>query len=116
MDASAPLDIEHDAREVVEQAVIFEERARVLRDRNREAAERRPRFPCSEWRVGGGDHVGSRRVHLEWIAKRRCSPSIRLDDRAGVIDTDQIRHANVLEVHPEGIDPEAIRVLGIQRR
>ena len=43
-DAPALLQIEHDARVVVEQGVVLEERARVLRDRVEEPALRRPRL------------------------------------------------------------------------
>ena len=50
--------IEHDTRIVVEQAVVPEERARVLRDRIEALAERRERAAVDGVAVRGGDDVG----------------------------------------------------------
>jgi len=72
---------QHDAREVVGTAVIFEDNAHascVIGSRRRRATTTPS---LQRVRVGGGDHVGSRRVPPGSESRtRRCSPSIPLDD------------------------------------
>ena len=41
---------------------------------------------------------------------------VALDHLAGVVDTDQVRDADVLEVHAERVEPEPVEVLGIAHR
>ena len=68
-DALALLGVEHHAGVVVEQRVVLVERARVLRERVEEAAERRPRLAVDRVRVRGGDRRrGAPRARAEWIA------------------------------------------------
>ena len=62
----------------------------------------------------GRDHVGTRRVHLRVDRERGAvDHRVALDDLAGVVDADQVGDADVLEVHPERVDPEAVEVLGV---
>ena len=62
----------------------------------------------------GGDHVGPRRVHLRVDRERGAvHHRVALDDLAGVVDADQVGDADVLEVHPERVDPEVVEVLGV---
>ena len=77
-DALALVGVEHDAGVVVEQRVVVVERARVLRERVEEPAERRPRLAVHRVRVRGGDDVGAGRVHAPsgWRTPR-CSPRRR---------------------------------------
>ena len=57
-DAVALRRIVDHAGEIVEQRVVFVERAGVLRQRVEQLAERRPRLAVQRVRVGGGDDVG----------------------------------------------------------
>jgi hypothetical protein len=38
---------------------------------------------------------------------------LAIDHLAGVVDADQVGDPDVLEVHPERVDPEAVEVFGI---
>ena len=113
----ALLGIEDDARVVVEEAVIVEERARVLGERIEPPTERRPRLAVDRMRVRRRDDVGARRVHLRVDHERGpVHPRVALDDGAVVVDADQVGDANVLEVHQERVQPEPIGVLRVAHR
>src|SRR5580704_3976964 len=65
-------------------------------------------------RVGGGNHIGTRdmdpRVDREGRGIHRILP---LHHFATMIHENQVRGANLSEVHSEGIDPEMIGAFGI---
>ena len=62
----------------------------------------------------GRDHVGPGRVHLRVDRERGAvDHRVALDHFARVVDADQVGDADVLEVHPERVHPEAVEVLGV---
>ena len=77
-DALALLEVEHDAGEVVEQGVVLEERARVLRDRVEEAA-RATTTPCRTASASARPRSrrGAPRAPASGSRTRRGSPSRR---------------------------------------
>ena len=113
-DALALLEVEHHAGEVVEERVVLEERARVLGDRIEQAAERRPRLAVQRVRVRGGDHVGTRRVHLRVDRERGAvHQRVALDHRRRVWST-QIRSDTrmCLKFIPNGFTQKRSRCSG----
>src|SRR5439155_14801866 len=99
----------HHARVVVEQGVIAVEGAHVLGQGIEQPPERRPALAVGGVGVGGGNYIGPGRVHLG------------VDDEGGgvdgpvaahhvalVVDEQQVGHADVAEVHGEGVDPEVV--------
>ncbi len=113
-DALALFEIQHDAREVVEERVVFEESARILGDGVEQPSQRRPRLAVERVRVRGRDHVGTGRVHLRVDRERGpVDHRVAFDDVTAVVDADEVGDADVLEVHPERVEPEAVEVLGI---
>ena len=71
-------------------------------------------LPCSECECAAAITSGRAACTCEWIANAaRVHHRVALDDRAGVVDADQVGDADVLEVHPERVDPEPVEVLGI---
>src|SRR5262245_59501171 len=101
---------------IVVDAVVFIERAGVLRDRIERAPQGRPRFAVYRMRVGGGHRIGARRVNRRVDGEGGDVDRVfALDDLAIMVDQDQIRDANLAEIHAEGIDPEMILFFGVAR-
>jgi hypothetical protein len=112
--ALALLDVEDDAGEVVEQRVVLEEDAAVLGERGELLAERRERLAVDRVAVRRGDDVGPGRVDLRVDRERSLvDRGVALDHLAAVVDADQVVDADHLEVHPERVDPEPVRVLRV---
>ena len=112
-DALALLEVEDDARVVVEQRVVLVERAHVLGDRIEQPPERRPRLAVDRVRVGRRDDVGARGMDLAVDRERGPFPRAPLDDVALVVDEDQVGDPDVREVHAERVDPEVVEPLRV---
>jgi len=103
----------HDSGEVGKQCMVFEERARILRDRIEQLADRRPSFAMQRMRVCGCAYVWPCRMYLRVNRGRDdVDGKMTLDDCASMIYQNQIRHANLTEVHSERTHPEVIQAFG----
>ena len=97
--------------------VVLEEDAGVLRDRVELSTERGEGLAVDRVGVGRGDDVGPRGVDGRVDDERRAiDRALALDDLAVVVDENQVRDADVAEVHPEGVDPEVVEQFGVARR
>jgi hypothetical protein len=110
-------DIEHHAREVVEERVVAMERARVLRDRVEQTTERRPRLAVNRMRVRRRDHIGPSCMNLRVDRERRTIDGrVPFDHLAGVAHEQQIGHADLLETLPEWVHPKVVEEFRIPSR
>src|SRR5271163_3162812 len=67
-------------------------------------------------RMGRGNHIGTRGVHLRMDGKCRAIDRIfSLHHFAVVIHQNQVGRSYLAEVHPEGVYPEMVEPLGIAR-
>src|SRR5262245_9753954 len=67
-------------------------------------------------RMGGGDATGARRMNRRMNREGGGVDHVSaFDDLAFVVDQDQIRDANLAEIHAERIDPEMVRLFGVAR-
>src|SRR5712691_10126816 len=115
-DAAALRELEHDAREIVEERVVLEESAGVLRQRIEQPPQARERLAVHRVRVGGGDRVGAGGVDLRMDREGRgIDRAVPFHHLALMIDEDQVGGADMPEVHSEGIDPEMVEALRIAR-
>ena len=106
----------NDARKIREHRVVLVKRAGILCDGIEQAPERGPGFPVRGVGVRGRNHVRARRMHARVNCERRCIHRIlSFHYVAAVIHENQIRGANLAEVHPEWIHPEMIQLLRIAR-
>src|SRR5215467_11424951 len=67
-------------------------------------------------RMGGGDAIGARRMDGRMDRKR--GPVHRVfafDHFALAVDQDQVRNADLTEIHSEGVDPEMVVLFGVAR-
>jgi hypothetical protein len=105
-----------DAGVILENDVIFVERAGILRERIEQAAQGGPRFSVERVSVSGGDHVRARGVNARVNGEGgEIDFRTAFDDSASVIHKNQVGRANLAEVHTEGIHPEMIKPLWIAR-
>ncbi|GAA3049400.1 hypothetical protein GCM10020000_32420 [Streptomyces olivoverticillatus] len=115
-DAPPLLLVHDDARVVVEERVVLVEGTDVLRDRLQQLPERGQSPPVGGVAVGGGHDVGAGLVDLRVDREGGLVDVVAaFGDLALVVDQDQIGDGDVLERHPEGIDPEVIRELRVTR-
>ena len=71
-------------------------------------------MPYSECEWAAATTSGRAACTCEWIAKAaRLTGALPSTTVARVVDADQVGDADVLEVHPERVDPEAVGVLGV---
>ena len=110
--------VEHDGTGpcIAQRDVVVEHR-RVLADHLERLAQRRERLAVHRVRMCGRDDVRPGGVQLR--VNRECCRVyglVAFDDRAVMVDTDEIRHGHQLEVEPEWIHPEPIGILGITDR
>src|ERR1700686_4069855 len=99
----------HYAGEVREQSMILVKRASVLGDGIEQPPECRPRFPVHGMRVRSGNHVRACSVYLRVNCKgRSIYRMLALDDLAMMVYQNQIRRADLAEVHPKGVHPEMV--------
>ena len=67
--------------------------------------------------MGGGDHIGPGGVDLGVDGEGGLVDGVvAVDDRAVVIDADEVGHPDEAEVDREGVEPEPIRELGVAAR
>src|SRR5580704_16844397 len=65
-------------------------------------------------RMGRGNHVRARGVYLRVNRKCRCVHRMfSFDDLAAMVHQNQIRRADLAEVHPERIHPEMIQLFRV---
>src|ERR1700730_16496023 len=61
-------------------------------------------------RMRRGNHVSARSVYLRVNRECRSIYGVAaLDDLAAMVDQDQIRRADLPEMHPEGVHPEMVQ-------
>jgi hypothetical protein len=107
--------IDH-ARKVGEERVIFVESASILGDGIEQALERGPSLAVERMRMGRGNHIGACAVDLGVNGKGGTVDRVfSLDHFAAIVHQDQVRDADLAEVHPKRIDPEMIQTLGVAR-
>ena len=110
--------IEHDgAGACVAQRNVVVKHCGVLADHLQGLPQRRERLAVHRVRVGCRDDVGPGRVQLGVNGERGgVDGPVALDDRALMIDTDEIGDGHQLEVEAKRIHPEAVGILGITDR
>src|ERR1700726_1485186 len=97
--------------------MILVKRTSVLRDGIEQPPECRPRFPIHRMRVRSGNHVRACSVYLRVNRKRRSIyRMLALDDLAAMVHQNQIRRADLAEVHPERVHPEMVQSFRIAGR
>lgn len=106
--------VEDNAGVVIKQDVIIVERAGVLGEGVEFSTEGRPGFAVDRMGVGGGDRVGASGVDLG-VDGEGCGVygAIAVEDLAAGVDQDQIRYANMTEVHAKGIDPKTMGIFRV---
>src|SRR6516164_2960532 len=90
--------------EVLKDDVILEKRTCVLRNRVKEPSKRRPRFAVQRVRMRRRDDI---RTHMM---------DARMNRERGNIHEDQVRSADLTEMHAEWIHPEMIGLFRISCR
>ena len=103
-----------DAGKIGENGMVFVKRAGVLRDGIEQASQRRPGFSVHRMGVRSGNHIGTGAMHAGMNGEG-CSIHrvFSFDDFAVMIYENQIRRANLPEVHAERVDPKMIELFGI---
>src|SRR5215469_11464038 len=91
------------SREVLEDDVVLEKRARVLRNRVKEPSKRRPRFAVQRMRMRCRDDIGARVMDARMNRERgKIHRPVAFHDFALLIHEDQVRSADLPEMHAEG--------------
>src|SRR6202790_5596570 len=99
----------HDTGEVREQSMVLVKRASILRKGIEHPPECRPRFPAHRMRVRCGNNVRACSVYLRMNRKRSSIYwMLGLDHLAMIGQQNQVRRANLAEVHSEGVHPEMV--------
>ena len=111
------LEVVGHAAEVVVDGVVFEERARVLRDRLERDAQAGECLAVRGVGMGSGHDIGAGGVHLGVDDERGpVDWTVTVQDVPLVADLDQVGHRDLGEAHTERVDPERVRVLGVPGR
>src|SRR5450631_3700240 len=89
--------------------MILVKRAGILGDWIEQSPECRPRFSVHRMRVRSGNHVRACSVYLR-VNCKRCAiyRMFALDNFATMVHQNQVRCADLTEMHPERIHPEMV--------
>jgi len=99
-----------DPGEILEDHMVLEECACVLRDGIEQAPERRPRFPVDRMRMRRRDHIRAGVMDARMDRKGgNVGSMLTLYDFTVRVHQDQVGRADMPEMHTKGIDPEMIR-------